>query len=211
MNYEEKLKKTLSTLSPEVRLALAQQVEEIILLRSQCAALMPDVEKILQYNLDGADQRETEAVTVWDVPEFSHVDGWDPDWLAASGLDEAAYQIRHLLYAEHCTDGCACEMVSERYLSPQSLCELITTMYRRYEPPVDVRPHAAMTPGYLYCMMGRSEAVRLVEAASLADTRRRAELAIDDRQRERRVGYMDMGSEDLPDRALYGRRSTPFQ
>lgn len=253
MNYEEKLKKTLSTLSPEVRLALAQQwsdlaialcrikkmaasemrlmgvspkgidaevflcmadarqVEEIILLRSQCAALMPDVEKILQYNLDGADQRETEAVTVWDVPEFSHVDGWDPDWLAASGLDEAAYQIRHLLYAEHCTDGCACEMVSERYLSPQSLCELITTMYRRYEPPVDVRPHAAMTPGYLYCMMGRSEAVRLVEAASLADTRRRAELAMDDRQRERRVGYMDMGSEDLPDRALYGRRSTPFQ
>lgn len=253
MNYEEKLKKTLSALSPNVRLTLAQQwsdlaialcrikkmaasemrlmgvspkgidaevflcmadarqAEEIILLRSQCAALMPDVEKILQYNLDGADQRETEAVTVWDVPEFSHVDDWDPDWLAASGLDEAAYQIRHLLYAEHCTDGCACEMVSERYLSPQSLCELITTMYRRYEPPMDIRPHAAMTPGYLYCMMDRSEAVRLVEAASLADTRRRAELAMDDRQRERRVGYMDMGSEDLPDRALYGRRSTPFQ
>lgn len=253
MGYEEKLKKSLSALPPDERLALAQQwsdlaislcrvkkmaasemklmgvspkgidaevflciadarqAEEIILLRSQCAALMPDVEKILQYNLDGADQREIESVSVWDVPEFSHVADWDPGWLAASGLDEAAYQIRHLLYAEHCTDGCACEMVSERYLSPRSLCELITTMYRRYEPPMDMRPHAAMTPGYLYCMMDRSEAVRLVEAASLADTRRRAELAMDDRYRECRVGYMGMVSEDLPDRALYGRRSTPFQ
>lgn len=254
MDYEEKLKKSLSALSPNVRLTLAQQwgdlaislcrvkkmaasemrlmgvspkgidaevflcvtaaqqAEEIILLRSRCAALMPDVEKILQHNLDGVHQREIESVSVWDVPEFSHVDGWDPDWLAASGLDEAAYQIRHLLYAAHCTDGCACEMVSERCLSPQSLRELILTLYRRYEPPMDVRPHAAMTPGYLYCMMDRSEAVRLVENASLADTRRRAELAMDDRYRERRVGYMDMVSEDLPDRALYGRRSrTLFQ
>ena len=244
MDYEEKLKKTYSALSPRVRLTLAQQwsdlavalcrvkkmaasemrligvspkgieaevflcvtaarqAEEIILLRSRCAALLPDVEKILQHNLDGVHQCETEPVSVWDVPEFSHVDGWEPDWLAASGLDEAAYQIRHLLYAEHCTDGCACEMVSERYLSPQSLCELILTMYRRYEPPMDARPHAALTPGYLYCMMDRSEAVRLVEAASLTDTRRRAELAMDDRYRERRVGYMDMVSEDLPDRAL---------
>nr|DAY26768.1 MAG TPA: hypothetical protein [Caudoviricetes sp.] len=249
MNYEEKLKKTLSTLSPEVRLALAQQwsdlaialcrikkmaasemrlmgvspkgidaevflcvtaaqqAEEIILMRSRCAALMPDVEKILQYNLDGVHQHEIESVSVWDVPEFSHVDGWGPDWLAASGLDEAVYQIRHLLYAEHCTDGCACEMVSERYLSPQSLCELILTLYRRYEPPMDVCPHAAMIPGYLYCMMDRSEAVRLVEATSLADTRRRAELAMDGRYRERGVCYMGMVSEDLPERALYGRRS----
>lgn len=249
MNYEEKLKKTLSTLSPEVRLALAQQwsdlaiaicrikkmaasemrlmgvspkgidaevflcvtaarqVEEIILLRSQCVVLVSDVEKILQHDMDGVQLREIESVSVWDVPEFSRVDDWGPDWLAASGLDEAAYQIRHLLYAEHCTDGCACEMVSERYLSPQSLCELILTLYRRYDPPMDVRPHAGMTPGYLYCMMDRSEAVRLVENASLADTRRRAELAMDDRYRERRVGYMDMRSEDLPDRALYGRRS----
>lgn len=249
MGYEEKLKKSLSAMSPDERLALAQQwgdlaialcrvkkmdastmrligvspngivaevflcvtaarqAEEIILLRSRCAALLPDVEKILQYDLDGVHQCEIEAVSVWDVPEFSHVDGWEPDWLAASGLDEAVYQIRHLLYAEHCTDGCACEMVSERYLSPQSLCELILTLYRRYEPPMDVRPHAAMIPGYLYCMMDRSEAVRLVEAASLTDTRRRAELAMDGRYRERRVGYMDMVNEDLLDRALYGRRS----
>lgn len=254
MSYEEKLKKSLSTLPPDERLALAQQwsdlavalarvkkmdastmrlmgispkgidaevfshvtdarqAEEIILLRSRCAALMPDVEKILQHNLDGVHPRETESVATWDMPEFSHVDDWDPAWLAASGLDEAAYQVRHLLYAERCTDGCTCEMTSERYLSPQSLCELITTMYRRYEPPLDVRPHAAMTPGYLYCMMDRSEAVRLVENASLADTRRRAELAMDDRYRERRVYYMDMVSEDLPDRALYGRRwCAPFQ
>lgn len=84
-------------------------------------------------------------------------------------------------------------------------------MYRRYEPPMDIRPHAAMTPGYLYCMMDRSEVVHLVEAASLADTRRRAELAMDDRYRERCVGYMGMVSEDLPGRALYGRRSAPFQ
>lgn len=190
---------------------VARQVEEIVRLRSWCAVLMPDVEKILQYNLDGVHQHEIESVSVWDVPEFSHVDGWDPDWLAASGLDEAAYQIRHLLYAEHCTDGCACKMVSEKYLSPQSLCDLILTLYRRYEPPAGVRPHAGMTPGYLYCMMDRSEAVRLVENASLADMRRRAELAMDDRYRERCVGYMGMVSEDLPDRALYGRRSTPFQ
>lgn len=190
----------------------AQQAEEIILMRSRCAALMPDVEKILQHNLDGVRQGETESVSVWDVPGFSHVDDWDPDWLAASGLDEAAYQIRHLLYAEHCTDGCACKMTSERCLSPQSLCELILTMYRRYEPPTDARPHAAMTPGELYCMMDRNQAVRLVENASLADTRRRAELAMDDRYRERCVGYMDMVSEDLPDRALYGRRlSFSFQ
>lgn len=254
MDYEEKLKKSLSALPPDERLTLvqqwsnlavalcrakkmnnfemklmgispnpidaevflcvtvAQQVEEIARMRSWCAVLMPDVEKILQHNLDGMHPHATESVSVWDVPEFSHVDDWDPGWLAASGLDEAAYQIRHLLYAECCTDGCACEMVSERYLSPQSLCELILTMYRRYEPPMDVRPHAAMTPGYLYCMMDRSEAVRLVEAASLADTRRRAELAMDDRYRERRVGYMGMVSEDLPDRALYGRRShVPLQ
>lgn len=191
---------------------VAQQVEEIARMRSWCAVLMPDVEKILQYSLDGVQPRETESVSVWDVPEFSHVDDWSPDWLAASGLDEAAYQIRHLLYAEHCTDGCACEMVSEKYLSPQSLCELILTLYRRYEPPMDVRPHAAMTPGYLYCMMDRSEAVRLVENASLADTRRRAGLAMDDRYRERSVCYMGMVSDDLPDRALYGRRScAPFQ
>lgn len=254
MSYEAKLKKSLSAMSPDERLALAQQwsnlaialccvkkmdahtmrligispkgvdaevflcvntarqAEEIILLRSRCAALMPDVEKILQHNLDGVHPHATESVSVWDVPEFSHVDDWDPDWLAASGLDEAAYQIRHLLYAEHCTDGCACKMTSERYLSPRSLCELITTMYRRYEPPMDVRPHAAMTPGYLYCMMDRSEVVHLVEAASLADTRRRAELAMDDRYRERRVYYIDMVSEDLPDRALYGcRLSSLFQ
>lgn len=254
MSYEAKLKKSLSAMSPDERLALAQQwsnlaialarvkkmdartmrlmgispkgidaevflcvtdtrqAEEIILLRSRCAALMPDVEKILQYDLDGVDQHETESVAVWDVPEFSHVDDWEPGWLAASGLDEAAYQVRHLLYAAHCTDGCAYEMVSERYLSPRSLCELILTMYRRYEPPLKVRPHAAMTPGYLYCIMDRSEAVRLVEAASLADTRRRAALAMDDRYRERQVYYMDMVSEDLPDRALYGRRSyAPFQ
>lgn len=249
MGYEEKLKKTLSALSPNVRLTLAQQwsdlaialcrvkkmatsemrlmgvdpkgidaevflcvtaaqqTEEIILMRSRCAALMPDVEKILQHNLEGVHQREIESVSVWDVPEFSRVDDWDPDWLVASGLDEAAYQIRHLLYAEHCTDGCACKMISERCLSPQSLCELILTMYRRYEPPTDVRPHAAMIPGYLYCMMDRNQAVRLVENASLADTRRRAELAMDDRYRERCVAYMDMVSEDLPDRALYGWRS----
>lgn len=254
MDYEEKLKKSLSALPPDERLALAQQwsnlaialarvkkmdartmrlmgispkgidaevflcvtvaqqVEEIARMRSRCAALIPDVEKILQYDLDGVDQHVTECVSVWDVPEFSHVDDWEPGWLAASGLDEAAYQVRHLLYAEHCTDGCAYEMVSERYLSPRSLCELILTMYRRYEPPLEVRPHAAMTPGYLYCIMGRSEAVRLVEAASLADTRRRAALAMDDRYRERQVYYMDMVSEDLPDRALYGRRSyAPFQ
>lgn len=109
----------------------ARQAEEIILLRSRCAALMPDVEKILQHNLDGVHPHATESVSVWDVPEFSHVDDWAPDWLAASGLDEAA---------------------------------------------------------------------------SLADTRRRAELAMDDRYRERRVYYIDMVSEDLPDRALYGCR-----
>lgn len=254
MDYEEKLKKSLGALSPNVRLTLAQQwgdlaislcrvkkmaasemkligvspsgidaevflcvtaarqVEEIILLRSRCAVLVSDVEKILQHDLDGVHPREIESVSVWDVPEFSHVDDWKPDWLAASGLDEAAYQIRHLLYAEHCTDGCACETVSERYLSPQSLCELILTLYRRYEPPMDVRPHAGMTPGYLYCMMDRSEAVRLVEATSLADTRRRAESAMDGRYRERRVGCMYMVGEDLPDRALYGRRShVPLQ
>lgn len=254
MGYEEKLKKSLSALPPDERLALvqqwgnlavalcrakkmnnlemklmgispnpidaevflcvtvAQQVEEIVRMRSWCAVLMPDVEKILQHSLDGVHPHVTESVSVWDVPEFSHVDDWGTGWLAASGLDEAAYQIRHLLYGERCTDGCACEMVSERYLSPQSLCELIITMYRRYEPPMDVRPHAAMIPGYLYCMMDRSEAVRLVEAASLADTRRRAELAMDGRYRERGVCYMGMVSEELPDRALYGRRScAPFQ
>lgn len=254
MGYEEKLKKSLSALPPDERLALvqqwgnlavalcrakkmnsfemklmgiypnsidaevflcvtvAQQVEEIVRMRSWCAVLMPDVEKILQHSLDGLHPHVTESVSVWDVPEFSHVDDWDPGWLAASGLDEAAYQIRHLLYGERCTDGCACERVSERYLSPRSLCELIITMYRRYEPPMDARPHAAMSPGYLYCMMDRSEAVRLVEAASLADTRRRAGLAMDGRYRERGVCYMGMVSEELPDRALYGRRScAPFQ
>lgn len=194
----------------------SQQVEKACELRLLCGRVLPDVAKIFQSdsNLGAAVLAggEVESVSVWDVPEFSHVDDWDPDWLAASGLDEAAYQIRHLLYTEHCTDSCACEMTSERCLSPQSLCELILTMYRRYNPPTDVRPHAAMTPGYLYCMMDRNAAVRLVENAGLADTRRRAELAMDDRYRERCVSYMAMASEDLPDRALYGRRSgAPFQ
>lgn len=104
----------------------ARQAEEIILLRSRCAVLMPDVEKILQHDLDDVHQREIESVSVWDVPEFSHVDGWGSDWLAASGLDEAAYQIRHLLYAEHCTNGrVEVSDLSDQYWIARTLVQLV--------------------------------------------------------------------------------------